>query len=124
MADTNLMALNRVLRDGIRECQLKLDYKPSYFIQMLSEVGPVEAVRHLVTSPSPSEGFTRLWQHHRLALTVEYVALSPEFACYFGDIADAARRRLVEYGFDPDAGASPARAEPQDCLPGLARGAR
>jgi hypothetical protein len=111
VADANLVALNRALGDGIRECQTQLDYTPSYFIRMLSEMGPVEAVRHLVTSPTPSEGFTRLWQLRRLELTVEFVALRPEFACYFADISGAAQRRLDEYGFATDAGPSTARTK-------------
>lgn len=100
MADANLATLNRALGEGIRECKIRLDYTPSYFIRMLGEMGPVESVRQLVTNSHPSEGFTRLWERGRLDLAVEFLALWPEFACFFEDIADAARRRLDDYGFD------------------------
>lgn len=102
MGDEKLATLNRVLGEGVRECKIRFDYTPSYFIRMLSEIGPVESVRQLVTNPHPSEGFTRLWEHGRLDLAVEFVALWPEFERFFGDVADVARRRLVEYGFDTE----------------------
>ena len=49
-----------------------------------------------------SEGFTHLWEKGRLDLTVEYVALWPEFSPLFADVAPAARVRLANYGFDCD----------------------
>lgn len=102
MADASLAALNRALGEGIRQCKIQLNYTPSYFIRMLTEIGPVESVRRLTVNPHPSEGFTRLWEHGRLDLAVEFIALWPEFACFFGDVADAARRRLDKYGFDTE----------------------
>ncbi len=99
--DPKITELNRVLADGIRRCQKELSYTPSYFIRMLGERGPVETVRHLVGSATPSEGFSHLWQAGRLDLTAEYIALWPEFSCYFGDLERAATERLKAYGFDP-----------------------
>lgn len=100
--DEALTALNRALSDGIHRCKVELDYTPSYFIRMLSEMGSVAAVRHLVQNETPSEGFTRLVEAGKLDLTVEYLALSPEFDEFFADIHGEARRRLRLYGFNED----------------------
>jgi hypothetical protein len=102
MADELVAELNQVLLNGIHECKRALAYTPTYFIRMLSELGPVATVRQLVTEPVPSEGFTRLWEDGRLDLTVEFVALWPEFSPLFDDIQSAARARLERYGFDCD----------------------
>lgn len=102
MSDENLAKLNRALLGGIHRCKMELAYTPSYFIRMLSEMGAVKAVRYLVENGTPSEGFTRLAEAGKLDLTVEYLALWPEFEMFFSDIADDARRRLELYGFDVD----------------------
>lgn len=85
MADELVARLNQALMAGIQECKRALDYTPTYFIRMLSELGPVATVRHLVLQP-PSEGFTHLWEKGRLDLAVEYVALWPEFDHLFKDV--------------------------------------
>ena len=85
MADELVARLNQALMAGIHECKRALDYTPTYFIRMLSELGPVATVRHLVLQP-PSEGFTHLWEKGRLDLAVEYVALWPEFDHLFKDV--------------------------------------
>ena len=100
--DEALATLNRALSNGIHRCKVELDYTPSYFIRMLSEMGSVAAVRHLVQNATPSEGFTRLAEAGKLELTVEYLALSPEFDEFFADIHGEARRRLRDYGFNED----------------------
>lgn len=103
MPDETLAALNRAILDGIHRCKTELDYTPSYFIRMLSEMGAVAAVRQLVLNAAPSEGFTKLAEAGKLELTVEYLALWPEFDELFADLHDAARDRLSLYGFDADA---------------------
>ena len=102
VADELVAELNKALPDGIHECKRALAYTPTYFIRMLSESGPVATVRQLVTQPVPSEGFTRLWEDGRLDLTVEFVALWPEFSPLFDDIQSVERARLERYGFDCD----------------------
>lgn len=76
-------------------------YVASYFIQMVSEFGGLEAARQLLHSPAPSEGFTALWEKRRLDLSVEYHVLLPQFEHLFDRRErDIAYRRLKDYGFD------------------------
>ena len=57
-----------------------LGYTASYFLRMVDELGGVAAARKLVNDPTPSEGFTRLWEMGRLDLSVEARVLQPRFA--------------------------------------------
>lgn len=76
-------------------------YVASYFIQMVSEPGGLEAARQLIRSPGPSEGFTTLWEKGRLDLSVEYHVLLPKFEHLFDRRErEIAYRRLKDYGFD------------------------
>jgi hypothetical protein len=55
-----------------------LGYNATRFLQMLTEVGGVEAARQLLRAPSISDGFTALWERGRLDLTVEAQVLLPD----------------------------------------------
>ena len=83
----------------------ELGYNATRFLQMVSEQGGLVTARQLLWSDTPSDGFTTLWEHHRLDLTVEDHVLQTEFASLFSD-ADRlqARTRLDEYGWRPRAG--------------------
>ena len=48
-----------------------LGYIATRFLQMISEQGGLATARQLLWSDQPSDGFTTLWSHHRLDLTVE-----------------------------------------------------
>jgi hypothetical protein len=79
----------------------KAGYTPGYFLRMLSELGPAETARRLIESDSPSDGFTRLYELDRLDLTVEALALVPQWWDLFtNDQRRAARQRLLEYGWN------------------------
>jgi hypothetical protein len=76
-----------------------LGYNATRFLQMISEQGGLATARQLLWSDTPSDGFTTLWQHGRLDLTVEAHALKPEFAILFTDEdRQRATRRLETYG--------------------------
>ncbi len=77
-----------------------LGYNATRFLQMVSEQGGLATARQLLWSDQPSDGFTTLWQHHRLDLTVEAHVLKSEFETLFTD-ADRhqARARLEAYGW-------------------------
>jgi hypothetical protein len=63
----------------------------------------VEATRRLVCADTVSEGFTKLWEHGRLAMTVEALAILPWYASLFDpDVVARARTRLLDYRFDVD----------------------
>jgi hypothetical protein len=65
---------NRAKRD--------LGYNASRFLQML-DLGGLAAARQLLHAPTVSDGFTTLWERHRLDLTVEAHVLKPEFQHLF-----------------------------------------
>jgi Family of unknown function (DUF6884)/GIY-YIG catalytic domain len=91
------------MRDVYERARREAGYTATYFLRMLSELGPLETANRLLHSPRPSEGFTAIWERGRLDLTVENVVLRPEFASLFTDHdRDIARRRLTAYGYEPD----------------------
>ena len=62
--------------------------------------------RQLLWSDTPSDGFTTLWQHHRLDLTgSKNHVLRSEFASLFTDAdREQALMRLQAYGWHPRTG--------------------
>jgi hypothetical protein len=97
--DDDAAAFGTAVQVALRTC-LELGYRPSYFMQMLAEHGPIETTRLLISTAAPSAGFVRLWEFGRLDLTVEALALRPEFASVFSESERAmAARRLSDYGY-------------------------
>lgn len=86
---------------GIYEtAKRELHYNASYFIQMVAEQGGVRAARKLLHTTQPSAGFSVLWEHRRLDLSVEALVLRPDYAELFTvEEREVARTRLVEYGY-------------------------
>jgi len=77
-----------------------LGYNATRFLQMISEHGGLAAARQLLWTDQPSDGFTTLWSHHRLDLTVEAHVLKDEYASLFTDVdREQARQRLELYGW-------------------------
>jgi hypothetical protein len=90
----------RVMVSIYETAKRELGYNASRFIQMVSEQGGIAAARQLVWSDRPSDGFTFLWEHHRLDLTVEAHMLDEEFASLFSDEdRQQALDRLALYGW-------------------------
>ncbi|MBT0651541.1 hypothetical protein [Geomobilimonas luticola] len=78
------------------------NFKPTYFLKMVTEHGGLEAAKRLIASSKPSDGFTKLWELKRLDISVEAVVLSPEFSVLFTDEEkNQARIRLKSYGYTP-----------------------
>lgn len=91
--------LAHALQDGIRRCA-RLGYVPAYFIRMVDEDGPLGAVRRLLAAGQVSEGFERFYDLGHLELTVEAIALRPEFSSLFTPPELAlARDRLHALGY-------------------------
>lgn len=89
-------AMVQVYENAKRYC----NYRATYFLQMVSERGGLAAAKYLISTDAPSDGFTKLWECNRLDLTVEAVALSPQFASLFTEEElNLARERLREYGY-------------------------
>jgi len=67
---------------------------------MLDERGGVATARHLIASPTVSEGFTTFYLAGRLDLAIESYLLKPEYASLFTDEERAiARDRLTQVGY-------------------------
>jgi hypothetical protein len=83
----------------------ELGYNAARFLQMLGDQGGLVTARQLLWSDTPSDGFTTLWERHRLDLTVEDHVLRAEFATLFSDAdREQALTRLREYGWRPSPG--------------------
>lgn len=76
-------------------------YRPSYFLQMLSNYGPAGTAIKLVTAAKFHEGFTKLWEFGRLDLTVEAIMLrSPYCQLFSEEVLDKASERLKVLGYE------------------------
>ena len=94
-------ALYAALIAATKACQ-RLGYNPSYTLQMIPESGPLGTCQRILATAQPSDGFTRLWELGRLDLTIENIALQPQFSDLFTEEEQAvARRRLEELGYHP-----------------------
>ena len=90
------------MREIYRRAKSEAGYNATYFLQMLNDVGPVEAARRLLHTATPSEGFTQLYLRNRLDLTVEAHVMQGRFADLFTEEErDIARKRLAQYGYTP-----------------------
>ena len=87
--------------------------RPDRFNQMVAEHGGPEAVRLLLKGRDASDGFTTLWEHSRLEMSCEAIALLPWYEDLFSanELA-VARRQLTEHNFDVDGFIQEASANP------------
>ncbi|MGI5246659.1 AAA domain-containing protein [Dactylosporangium sp. CA-139066] len=70
-------------------------YTATVFRSMLADKGGVATARQLLNAPTVSDGFTALWERGRLDLTVERLAMRPEFSSLFTQSQlNTARSRL------------------------------
>lgn len=60
------------IREGTERLKREINYNPTYFKRIVAEHGPIEATRRLVMADDVSDGFTKLWEHGRLAMSVEH----------------------------------------------------
>lgn len=75
-------------------------YNASRFLQMLGDKGGLAAAKQLISKPGGTDGFTTLWEHGRLDLSVEAHVLKPEYAELFTDEERRmCRERLEEFGY-------------------------
>ena len=79
-------------------------YDPRRFKTMLNTDGGFDAVKRILESGKPSDGFTKLWELKRLNLTCEAVIVESKWRPYFGDDLLARSERLLRqsgYAFKP-----------------------
>lgn len=86
---------------GATRLKREIGYNPTRFMQMVGEVGGVHAAHQLLRGQDASDGFTTLWRHHRLDVSVEAFVLLPWYRHLFAphELATA-ERRLTEHHFD------------------------
>jgi len=95
---------NKDLLLGTRRLKKEIGYNPTRFNQMVADYGGVGAVRRLLSGSDASDGFTTLWEDHRLEMSVEAQVLLPWYEELFTEEErPGARRRLGQYDFDVDA---------------------
>ena len=89
--------MEELCRIAKKEC----GYNPVRFHQLMSRIGAVAAAKQLITKPGGTEGFTTLWMHKWLDLSIEAHVLKPEYQELF---TEEERRiceeRLTEMGYD------------------------
>lgn len=82
------------------EAKREAGYTATRFLQMISELGGLEAARQLLHAAGASDGFTALWEKGRLDLSVEARVLKPLYEGLFSDEErEIARKRLGDYGY-------------------------
>ena len=75
-------------------------YNASRFLQMLGAKGGLAAAKQLISKPGGTDGFTTLWEHGRLDLSVEAHVLNAEYAELFTDEERRmCRERLEQFGY-------------------------
>ena len=90
--------IKEIYRRADKEC----NYRPTKFLQMLSNHGGVGAARILIDSPGGTEGFTRLWELGRLDLSVEALVIKDKYKDLFTRAEiDKCIRVLEEYKYFP-----------------------
>ena len=78
-------------------------YHATRFRMMLEEHGGVETARRLLNAANTQDGLTRLWDHQRLDLAVEYHVLQPRFHSLFDEsIRSKAGERLNAFDYVVD----------------------
>ncbi len=79
------------------------NYNAAYFLQMLYEHRGLATARILLADKQIQDGFTKLWECGCIGITVECLVLNKKFRKLFNNKElKEARRRLREYGFDPE----------------------
>ncbi len=78
-------------------------YNATRFLQAVTQKGGVAAARQLILKLGGTDGFTALWEHGRLDLSVEAHVLLPRYAVLFSDDEKRiCKERLLEFGYHPE----------------------
>jgi len=72
-------------------------YKPQYLINMINKYGVINAVKKLVVNPSVSQGLERLKRENALHLSLESIALEPEWKNIFTENERNIAKIKLEY---------------------------
>ena len=81
----------------------ELGYNATRFLQLVSEIGGLQAAKRLISKDGGTYGFEVLWEHKRLDLSVEAHVLKPEYSELFTDQErEMCRKRLRDFGYAAD----------------------
>jgi hypothetical protein len=89
MADTpdDLATLRKqfhaLMVETLHRCKTEIKYNPSYVVAHMAEHDGVDTAIWLVSIPTYSSGFERLWREGRLDLSAEALVLRAEYAPLF-----------------------------------------
>ena len=79
-----------------REC----GYTATRFLQLIGEKGALVAAKQLINKPGGTEGFSTLWEHGRLDLSIEAHVLKTKYEQLFTqEERELCRDRLNEFGY-------------------------
>lgn len=91
---------HREMIKGYETTKKECGYNATRFIQDVSQNGGYAVAKKLISKSGASEGFTKLWEYHRLDLSVEATVLRPEFYPLFSEEErQRCRKRLEQYGY-------------------------
>ena len=100
MEDEREVEFTAAMLEIYKRAKDECGYNAKVYLAMVTELGALETARRLLHASTVSDGYTTLWEARRLDLTVEAVALQPEWSDLFTDEEKTiARRRLEEYGY-------------------------
>ncbi|MDP9953418.1 MULTISPECIES: hypothetical protein [Streptomyces] len=92
---------HRAMALGVERLKREIGYNATRFMEMVGELGGAGAARQLLRGRDASDGFTTLWEHERLDMSVEAFVLLPWYRELFTEEQlEAAGRRLREHRFD------------------------
>lgn len=98
---TNNLAdeFNKAMFSLYQQTKTQTSYNPKTFHNMLIEHGGVKTAQILLGKAQPSEGYTTLYELHRLDLTIEaFIWDNPKFHELFSpDELNIAKKRLIDY---------------------------
>lgn len=82
-----------------KEC----NYNATRFLQMLNTKGGIQTAKELISKPGGTDGFTALYLHGRLDLSIEAHVLKPEYKSLFSEYErNICRKKLkdLRYNFE------------------------
>ena len=90
---------DEAMLDIYRKADRELGIKFKNFLDKVVTLGAINAAKHFLHDPLQS-GFTTLWEHKRLDLTMEALVIQREWAHLFTERElDEARKRLADHGW-------------------------
>jgi len=88
------------MRNIYVKAKTECNYTPTYFLNMIDEMGGLQTAKELLRKKDISSGFTKLYECKRLDLTVEALVLrNPWQQLFTEEEKEIAKKRLEEFGY-------------------------